>query len=502
MIESLTHFVAGLGVALQPTNLLFCLIGVVCGTLIGVLPGIGPVATIAMLLPVTFYLTPVAALIMLAGIYYGSQYGGSTTSILMRVPGESASVVTCLDGYEMARRGRAGSALAIAALGSFFAGILGTFLNVLFGPEFAQIALSFGSAEYFGLMVLGLSVSIVMSHGSMLGAVAMVFLGVVLGSIGRDINTGFPRLTFDHPALSDGIGFVPLAVGLFGIAEVMRNLEGGSGATGPILKVGRLWPSREEARRATPAVLRGSLLGTILGILPGGGSILASFTAYGLEKRLSRQPQEFGQGAVEGLAAPESANNAAAQASFIPLLTLGIPPNAVLALLVGGMMIHGISPGPTVMTEQPELFWGLIASMLIGNILLVIINLPLVGIWVQFLKIPYRYMFPAIFLFCCIGVYGVNASSFEVLLAVGFGLLGYAMSKLGLEAAPLVLGFVLGPLIEEHLRRALTLSDGDLSVFVTRPLAATLLAFAVLAPCLVLLPQFGKRRKEIFQEEG
>ncbi len=501
MMQSLQHFISGLGIALQPENLLFCFLGALCGTLIGVLPGIGPVATIAMLLPVTFYLSPVAALIMLAGIYYGSQYGGSTTSILMKVPGESASVVTCLDGYQMALRGRAGSALAIAALGSFFAGIVGTMLNVLFGPEFARIALAFGSAEYFGLMLLGLSISIAMSSGGMLGSIAMVIVGLVLGSIGRDINTGYGRLTFDIPELSDGIGFVPLAVGLFGIAEVMRNLAGGEGSGSMVKAVGRLWPSREEARRATPAVLRGTLLGTILGILPGGGSILAAFTSYGLERRLSRRPQEFGQGAVEGLAGPESANNAAAQASFIPLLTLGIPPNAVLALLVGGMMIHGITPGPTVMTERPDLFWGLIASMLLGNIMLVIINLPLVGIWVQFLKVPYRLMFPAIFLFCCIGVYGVNGSVFEVYLAVGFGLLGYAMSKLGLEPAPLVLGFVLGPLIEEHLRRALSLSDGDLTVFATRPLAATLIVLALLVPCLVLLPQLGSRRKEIFQED-
>jgi putative tricarboxylic transport membrane protein len=500
MMQSLQHFISGLGIALQPENLLFCFLGALCGTLIGVLPGIGPVATIAMLLPVTFYLSPVAALIMLAGIYYGSQYGGSTTSILMKVPGESASVVTCLDGYQMAVRGRAGSALAIAALGSFFAGIVGTMLNVLFGPEFARIALAFGSAEYFGLMLLGLSISIAMSSGGMLGSIAMVIVGLVLGSIGRDINTGYGRLTFDIPELSDGIGFVPLAVGLFGIAEVMRNLAGGEGSGSMVKAVGRLWPSREEARRAVPAVLRGTLLGTILGILPGGGSILAAFTSYGLERRLSRRPQEFGHGAVEGLAGPESANNAAAQASFIPLLTLGIPPNAVLALLVGGMMIHGITPGPTVMTERPDLFWGLIASMLLGNIMLVIINLPLVGIWVQFLKVPYRLMFPAIFLFCCIGVFGVNGSVFEVYLAVGFGLLGYAMSKLGFEPAPLVLGFVLGPLIEEHLRRALSLSDGDLTVFATRPLAATLIVVALLVPCLVLLPQLGSRRREIFQE--
>ena len=368
MLQSLDHFFTGLGIALQPGNLLFCFIGALCGTLIGVLPGIGPVATIAMLLPVTFYLSPVAALIMLAGIYYGSQSGGSTTSILMRVPGETASVVTCLDGYQMALRGRAGSALAIAALGSFFAGIVGTMLNVLFGPEFAKLALAFGSAEYFGLMVLGLAIAIAMSHGSMTGAIAMVCLGVVLGMVGRDVNTGFARLTFNIPELSDGIGFVPLAVGLFGIAEVMRNLDGTQTSSGMVKHVGRLWPSREEGRRAVPAVLRGTLLGAVLGVLPGGGAILASFASYGLEKRLSRRPEEFGRGAVEGLAGPESANNAAAQASFIPLLTLGIPPNAVLALLVGGMMIHGIAPGPTVMTERPELFWGLIASMLIGNV--------------------------------------------------------------------------------------------------------------------------------------
>lgn len=502
MMQSLEHFITGLGIALQLENLVFCFIGVLCGTLIGVLPGIGPVATIAMLLPVTFYLSPVAALIMLAGIYYGSQYGGSTTSILMRVPGETASVVTCLDGYEMARRGRAGSALAIAALGSFFAGIVGTMLNVFFGPEFAKLALAFGSAEYFGLMVLGLSISIAMSHGSMLGSVAMVCLGVTLGMVGRDVNAGFARLTFDIPELSDGIGFVPLAVGLFGIAEVMRNLDGGENVGKIVKTVGRLWPSPEEGRRAAPAVVRGTILGTILGILPGGGSILASFTSYGLEKRISRRPEEFGHGAVEGLAGPESANNAAAQASFIPLLTLGIPPNAVLALLVGGMMIHGIAPGPTVMTERPDLFWGLIASMLIGNIMLVIINLPLVGIWIQFLKVPYRLMFPAIFLFCCIGVYGVNGSLFEVWMAIGFGILGYMLSKLDLEPAPLMLGFVLGPLIEEHMRRAMTLSDGDLSVFVTRPLSATLLVLAVLVPCLVLLPQLSKRRNEIFQAES
>ncbi|MBI3435784.1 MAG: tripartite tricarboxylate transporter permease, partial [Proteobacteria bacterium] len=405
MSEIVGHLALGMQVASQPVNLLFCFLGALFGTMIGVLPGIGPVATIAILLPVTFYLDPIPALTMLAGIYYGSQYGGSTTSILVKVPGESASVVTCIDGHEMARKGRAGAALAIAAIGSFIAGMIGTTLIVLFGPALAKVAGAFGSAEYFALMVLGLIAAIVMAHGSLIGAFAMILLGLILGLVGRDISSGFPRLTFGVFELSDGIGFVPLAMGVFGIAEIMHNLDRGETRATMTARIGKLWLTREEWRRAWPAVLRGTSVGVLLGILPGGGSIIASFSAYGLEKRVSRHPEEFGQGAIEGVAGPESANNAAAQASFIPLLTLGIPPNAVLALLVGGMMIHGITPGPRVMIEQPQLFWGLIFSMFLGNIMLVVINLPLVGIWVQLLKIPYRILFPAIFLFCCIGVY-------------------------------------------------------------------------------------------------
>jgi putative tricarboxylic transport membrane protein len=499
MTDILANLTLGLQVSLDPANLLYCFFGVMIGTAIGVLPGIGPVATIAMLLPITFYLTPVSALTMLAGIYYGSQYGGSTTSILVNVPGESASVVTCIDGHQMARRGRAGAALATAALGSFVAGIFGTVLIVLFGPMLANVANSFGSAEYFALMVLGLTAAVVMANGSLVGAFAMILFGVLLGLVGRDVGTGFARLTFDAPQLSDGIGFVPVGMGVFGIAEIMHNLDNPERRGAIIAKLGRLLPSREEFRRAAPAVLRGSVLGSILGILPGGGNIIASFAAYGLEKRLSKHPEEFGKGAIEGVAGPEAANNAAAQASFIPLLTLGIPPNAVLALMVGGMMIHGISPGPNVMTERPDLFWGLIFSMFIGNVMLVIINLPLVGMWVQLLRVPYRILFPSIFLFCCIGVYALNNSVFEVLLTIGFGVLGYFMLKVGLEPAPLLLGFVLGPLIEEHLRRALMLSDGDFSVFLYRPLSAIMLAAAAILMVLTLLPHLAARREEIFK---
>ncbi len=500
MSDIVAHLSLGLHVASQPMNLLFCFIGALCGTLVGVLPGIGPVATIALLLPVTFYLDPIPALTMLAGIYYGSQYGGSTTSILVKVPGESASVVTCLDGHEMARRGRAGAALAIAAIGSFIAGIAGTALIVLFGPWLADVAGSFGSPEYFALMVLGLAVAVVLAHGSLTGACAMILLGLVLGLVGRDINTGFSRLTFGVFELSDGIGFVPLALGVFGIGEIMHNLDHPEIRGSIPARIGRLWLTREEWRRAWPALLRGTGLGAVLGILPGGGSIIASFSAYGLEKRVSRHPEEFGKGAIEGVAGPESANNAAAQASFIPLLTLGIPPNAVLALLVGGMMIHGITPGPNVMTEQPELFWGLVFSMFLGNVMLVIINLPLVGVWVQLLRIPYRILFPSIFLFCCIGVYALNNSVFEVLLTIGFAFLGYFMLKVGLEPAPLLLGFVLGPLIEEHLRRTFLLSDGSFAIFVHKPVALVMLLIAGALLLSTLLPRLAARRAALFNE--
>jgi putative tricarboxylic transport membrane protein len=498
-MELLDNLIFGLGVSLTWQNLMFCFIGALLGTLIGVLPGIGPIPTIAMLLPMTFYLPPLPALIMLAGIYYGAQYGGSTTAILVNMPGESSAVVTCLDGYQMARNGRAGAALAIAAVGSLFAGTVATFLIAVASPPLSRLALQFLAAEYFSLMVLGLVGSIVLAHGSLLKAVAMVLLGLLLGLIGTDVNAGYERFTFGIAEFSDGIGFVVVAIGLFGLTEVLANLEKREArAVDPV--IGSLMPNREEVRRSWPAILRGTALGSILGVLPGGGALLASFAAYAFEKKISRTPERFGKGAVEGVAAPESANNAGAQTSFIPLLTLGIPGNPVMALMIGAMMIQGIAPGPAVMTKQPDLFWGLIASMWLGNLMLVIINLPMIGIWVRLLKVPYRMLFPTILLFCAVGIYSLNNSAFEVMVTVGFGLLGYVFYKLGCEPAPLILGFILGPLMEENLRRALLLSRGDPLVFVQRPISLVLLLIAAALLLLVVLPAFRKTREEAFRE--
>jgi putative tricarboxylic transport membrane protein len=498
-MELLDNLVLGFAVALSPQNILFCFLGALIGTLIGVLPGIGPLATLAMLLPATFYLPPVGALIMLAGIYYGAQYGGSTTAILVNLPGESSSIVTCLDGYQMARQGRAGAALAIAAIGSLFAGTVATLVIALASPPLSRLALQFLAPEYFALMVLGLVGSIVLAHGSLLKAVAMVLLGLLLGLVGTDINAGRERYTFGLPALSDGIGFVPLALGLFGIAEIFINLEKGDKRDANAV-IGSLMPTREEIRAAIPAVLRGTTIGSILGVLPGGGALLSSFAAYAFEKKVARDPSRFGRGAVEGVAAPESANNAGAQTSFIPLLTLGIPSNPIMALMIGAMMIQGISPGPQVMANQPNLFWGIVASMWIGNLMLVIINLPLLGIWVKLLKVPYRLLFPSILLLCSIGVYSLGNSAFEVGLVAVFGLLGYLFYKLDCEPAPLILGFILGPLMEEYLRRALVVSRGDPLVFVQRPISLTLLLMAAALLLLVVLPNFRRTREEAFKE--
>jgi putative tricarboxylic transport membrane protein len=498
-MDLFNNIIFGFGVALSPQNLLFCFFGALIGTLIGVLPGIGPLATLAMLLPATFYLPPVPALIMLAGIYYGAQYGGSTTAILVNVPGESSSVVTCLDGHQMARKGRAGAALAIAALGSLFAGTVSTLIIAVASPPLSEFAIKFLAPEYFSLMVLGLVGSMVLARGSLLNAVAMVLLGLLLGLVGTDVNSGRERFTFDVPVLADGIGFVPVAMGLFGVAEILINLEQcGQHYVGTV--IGSLMPTREEFRQATPAVLRGTVLGSLLGILPGGGALLASFAAYAFEKKIAADPSRFGQGAIEGVAAPESANNAGAQTSFIPLLTLGIPSNPVMALMIGAMMIQGIAPGPQVMTQQPDLFWGIIASMWIGNLMLVIINLPLVGIWVTFLKVPYRLLFPSILLLCAVGSYSLNSSATEVGIMALFGLLGYLFHKIDCEPAPLILGFILGPLMEENLRRALIVSHGDPTVFVTRPISLTLLIMAALLLLLVVLPAFRKTRAEAFTE--
>jgi putative tricarboxylic transport membrane protein len=473
---------------------------VLLGTLIGVLPGIGPVATIAMLLPATFSLPPVSALIMLAGIYYGAQYGGSTTAILVNIPGESSSVVTCLDGYAMARQGRAGPALTIAALGSFFAGTVSTLILAMFAPPLAEVAFQFGPAEYFSLMVLGLIAAIVLARGSLIKAIAMIVLGLLLGLVGADTNTGQFRYTFGLPQLADGIGFVVVAMGLFGFSEIIANLERRANREIVMAQIGSLMPTRADLAASWKAVLRGTGIGALLGILPGGGAVLGSFAAYTLEKKIARDPSRFGKGAIEGVAAPESANNAGAQTSFIPLLTLGIPSNAVMALMVGAMTIHGIIPGPQVMNERPELFWGMIASMWIGNLLLVILNLPLIGIWVKLLSVPYRVLYPAILLFCCIGVYSLNNSPVDVGLALFFGLLGYMFIKLDCEPAPLLLGFVLGPMMEDNLRRAMRLSRGNPEVFVTRPLSLALLLVALGLLIVVVLPVVRKKREEAFQE--
>jgi TctA family transporter len=500
-MEILDNLALGMSTALSFTNLLYCLVGVLFGTLVGVLPGLGPVATIAMLLPATFGLPPVSALIMLSGIYYGAQYGGSTTAILVNLPGESSSVVTALDGYKMALKGQAGKALATAALASFFAGTVSTVILALFAPPLAALALKFGPAEYFSLMVMGLVASVVLAHGSLLKAIGMVLLGLLLGLVGTDVNSGIPRYTFDTPELADGINFVIVAMGVFGVGEIIRNLETESSRSLVASKVTGLWPNKEDFKRIAAPTIRGTLLGSALGILPGGGAMLASFAAYSLEKKVSKNAKEFGHGAIEGVAAPEAANNAGAQTSFIPMLTLGIPSNPVMALMIGALIIQGIQPGPAIMTEQPALFWGIIASMWIGNLFLVILNLPLVGLWAKLITVPYQLLYPAILVFCSIGVFSLNNSIYDVYLMAGFGLVGYILLKLDCEPAPMLLGFIIGPMLEEYMRRALLLSRGDYSVFVTRPISGVMLFVAVAALVVVLLPSVRSKREEAFQEE-
>lgn len=483
-----------------PMNILLCFIGAVVGTLIGVLPGIGPLATIAMLLPITFGLPPVGALIMLAGIYYGAMYGGSTTAILVNLPGESASVVTTLDGFQMAKQGRAGPALAIAAIGSFFAGCVATVVVAVLGAPLTKLALLFGPAEYFALMVLGLVFTVVLAKGSVIKALAMILAGLLLSMVGTDIETGQTRMSFDVIELSDGIGFVVIAMGVFGFTEIIRNLEVTQERDLVQQKITGLMPTAKDLRDSAPAVLRGTILGSLLGILPGGGTILSSFGSYTLEKRIAKDPSRFGKGAIEGVAGPESANNAASQTSFIPLLTLGIPPNAVMALMVGAMTIHGIVPGPQVMTKQPDLFWGLIASMWVGNLMLVVINLPMVGLWVRLLRVPYRLLYPMILVFCCIGVYSLNNTPFDVVLTALFGMIGYWLIKHDFEPAPMVLAFVLGPLMEENLRRAMLLARGDPTVFATRPISAGLMLVSISLLVLAILPALSKKREVVFTE--
>ena len=500
-MELLLNLGLGFETAFTPINMLYCFLGVLLGTLIGVLPGIGPTATIAMLLPITMSLSPVTALIMLAGIYYGAQYGGSTTAILVNLPGESSSAVTAIDGYQMARQGRAGHALAAAAIGSFCAGTVATVFLALLAPPLTRVALEFGPAEYFSLMVLALVTAVALAHGSIVKALAMVVLGLLLGMVGSDIFEGTPRFTMDFRELADGVNFVAVAVGVFGIAEILRNLENEHDREVSVSRVGSLLPGREDLKRIVKPIVRGTLLGSVLGVLPGGGHILAAFAAYTLEKRVSKTPERFGKGMIEGVAAPEAGNNAGAQTSFIPMLTLGIPSNSVMALMIGAMIIQGITPGPNVATEEPALFWGIIVSMWLGNLLLLVLNLPLIGLWVRLLKVPYFILFPAILAFSAIGIYSINSNAFDLFAVALFGLLGYALVKCDCEPAPLLLGFVLGPMLEEHLRRAMIISRGDPTAFVTRPLSLALLVLAVGVLVVVLLPTVAKKREQVFVEE-
>jgi putative tricarboxylic transport membrane protein len=496
--EIISNLGMGFGVALTWKNLGLAFIGCLVGTLVGVLPGVGPIATIAMLLPLTFGIDPVGALIMLAGIYYGAQYGGSTTAILVNIPGEATAVVTTLDGHQMAKQGRAGVALGIAAIGSFFAGTVATIIIAALGVPLTRIALLFGPADYFSLMVLGLMFAVVLARGSILKAIAIIVLGVLMSTIGTDLETGEERLTFGWNEISDGLEFTTIGMGIFGFAEILRNLENPEARQVVKAKIGRLLPGWSELKQSALPIVRGTFIGGGLGILPGNGAVLGPFAAYTIEKKLAKDPSRFGRGAIEGVAGPESANNAGAQTSFIPLLTLGIPPNAVMALMVGAMTIHGIVPGPQIVSKQPQLFWGMIASMWIGNVMLLIINLPLVGLWVRLLNVPYRLMFPSIILFCCIGIYSINNAPIDVFMVAVFGLFGYFLYKFGLEPAPLLLGFVLGRLMEEKLRQALVISRGSLWTFVERPLSGSLLLLAVLVLVIAILPNIRSKRDEAF----
>jgi TctA family transporter len=496
----ISHLALGFETALSLQNLMYCFIGCLLGTFIGVLPGLGPSTTIAMLLPITYALPPVAALIMLAGIYYGAAYGGSTPAILVNLPGESSSVVTAIDGYQRARQGRAGVALATAGISSFLAGCFATLVLAAFATPMSELAFKFGPAEYFSLMVLGLVGAVVLASGSLIKAVGMILVGLALGLVGTDVNSGVARYSFDIPELTDGINFVAIAMGVFGFAEIISNVEQREHRETFLNELTTLFPTKEDFKRMLPAAMRGTALGTVLGMLPGGGATLSSFAAYTVEKKMSKRGDEFGKGAIEGVAGPEAANNAGSQTSFIPLLTLGIPGNVVMALMVGAMTIHNIQPGPQVMTSNPDLFWGLIASMWIGNAMLIVLNLPLVGMWVKLLKVPYRFLYPAILAFCCIGIYSINNNVFDVYVTAAFGVAGYVFMRCGMECAPLLLGLILGPMMEENLRRALLLSRGDFSTLVTRPLSASLLVATVVLLLIVALPSIRKTREDAFQE--
>jgi putative tricarboxylic transport membrane protein len=486
----------GFSIGLQPLNLLFCFLGVLMGTLVGVLPGLGPLGAIAILLPATFHMSPITAMIMLAGIYYGAMYGGSTTSILVNIPGEAASVVTCLDGHAMAKQGRAGAALGMAAFGSFIAGTLGLVGLMFFAAPLSRFGLRFGPPEYFGIILLGLILVVYLSQASIIRSLIMAGVGLILSCVGIDRITGSPRMTFDMLELWNGIDMVSLGMGLFGISEILITLEESADPEILKTKIKSFLPTLEDWRQSKGPILRGSVLGFFLGILPGGGAVIASFLSYGIEKRLSRTPERFGRGAIEGLAGPESANNAATSGAFVPFLTLGIPPNVVMALFFGALVIHGIRPGPFLISSHPDLFWGLISSMYIGNVMLLVLNLPLIPLWVQVLKIPYRVLFPLILLLCIIGAYSVNNSGFDVLVMVLFGVVGYLFRKFGYECAPLILAFVLGPLLELNFRQSLLSSQGNFSIFFTRPIAATAILLACLLFTTSFIPYFRKGKNK------
>lgn len=487
------HLILGFSVALSVENLFYALIGCLLGTLVGVLPGLGPVPTIAMLLPITYSMSPTAALIMLSGLYYGAQYGGSTTAILANIPGEPSSTVTLIDGHAMARRGQGGKALAAAAIGSFVAGVVGTLVLAAVAAPLARIALQFGAVEYIALVIMGFAGVMAFSKGKILESVGILIVGVLFGLVGSDVNTGQLRFTFGIESIYDGLSFSVIAVGVFGIAEVIGNLSRPADARRQVSVVGSLWPSREEWRRMTAPILRGSAVGAILGPLPGVGTTIASFISYQIERQVSPRAKELGTGAIEGVAAPEAANNAAAQTNFIPLLTLGIPSGSLTALLLAAMMIHGIQPGPSVMTRHPDVFWGLVASMFIGNLMLIVLNLPLIGIWIRFLAMPYLWLFPAIVAFCAIGVYSLQTTPFDLALLAFFSVFGVVIMRLGISPMPLILGFVLGPLLEENFRRALMLSRGDPIIFVQRPIALGI--FAATALLILLFSFLGLRRR-------
>jgi putative tricarboxylic transport membrane protein len=489
----------GFQVTFQPINFLFCGVGVLVGTLVGVLPGIGPAGAMALLLPATFKFSPTSTIILLAGIYYGVQYGGSTTSILVRIPGEASSVMTCIDGHQMARQGRAGPALGIAAWGSFIAGTIANIGLMLVAIPLAHAALKLGPPEYFALMCTGLIIVTYLAQGSVLKAVMMGLVGILLGSIGLDLISGFPRFTFGINELTDGVGIVPLVMGLFGISEILENLEGSLEREVFKTRIKNLWPSLKDWMEAKWAIVRGSVIGFLLGVLPGGGAVISTFVSYAVEKKISKHPEKFGRGAIEGVAGPESANNAAAGSSLIPLLSLGIPPNPIMAIFFSALIIHGIQPGPLLIRQHPDLFWGLVASLYLGNGLLLVLNLPLIGIWIKVLEIPYKILFPMILLFCIIGVYSMNNLSFDLYVMLFFGVVGWLMRKFGYEGAPLILAFVLGPMLENALRQSLLISQGSFLIFVTRPISAIALGLAFLLLLTTFLPHFKKRRQQYDQ---